>query len=622
MNKTSMSMSQFVLFCTIDTQKKSYTIAILTMVYLVTLFGNFMVILVIGMNHKLQKPMYVGIATLAIIDLVGSTNITPKLIAVLLDWAAIPYGPCLLQLLLVLYLEAAEAFLLAFMACDRYVAVVYPLRYSTLVTRKTLWVAGTLLNIVPAVFTVSHLIFIAEFSFCNTNILNYCFCDYSSLIKIACNALPKYFVILSVGSFVFGICPLIFILLSYTRIAYVALKISSIDGKRKTFNTITTHLLVVGLFNIPLLMSYLLTAVGVKLSTEAYNTMIIVANIVPPMFNPVIYSFRNKEIRSSIQKLFKIAKVRSDSPGMNQTSMSLSEFVLLCTIDSQKKSYAIPILTMVYLLTLFGNVLVILAIAINPQLQKPMYVGIAVLAAIDLAGSTNITPKLIAVLSDWAAIPYGPCLLQILLALYLGAAESYLLVFMACDRYVAVVHPLRYSTLVTKRTIWAAGTLLNLVPAAFVLTNLILVTDLSFCNTNILNYCFCDYLSLVKIACNENPKHFTFVSATSFMVGIFPFVFVLLSYARITYAALKISSVDGKRKTFNTLTTHLLVVGLFHVPLVISYVLTGSRVKLSTEAYNTMIIVANILPPMFNPMIYSFRKKEIRNSIQKLFKKL
>ncbi|XP_051782668.1 olfactory receptor 1E1-like [Erpetoichthys calabaricus] len=347
MNQTTVSTSEFVLLCRIDSQKKSYTIAILTMIYLMTLIGNFLVILAIVMNPQLQKPMYIGIATLAAIDLVGG----------------------------------AESFLLGFMACDRYVAVVYPLRYSAILTKRTIWAAG---------------------------------------------------------------------------------------------------------------------------------------------------------------------------PGMNQTLLSVSEFVLLCTVDSQKKSYTIAILIMVYLLTLFGNVLVVLVIAINPQLQKPMYVGIATLAVIDLVGSTNITPKLIAVLSDWTAIPYGPCLLQMLVVLYLEATESYLLVFMACDRYVAVVYPLQYSALITKRTVWVAV--------------------------------------------------------------------ILLSYTRIAYAALKIPSIDGKRKTFNTLITHLLVVGLSNIPLFISYTLTGVGVKLSTESNNAMIIVANIVPPMFNPMIYSFRNKEIRGSILKLFK--
>ncbi|KAG2457360.1 OR2F1 protein, partial [Polypterus senegalus] len=306
---------------------------------------------------------------------------------------------------------------------------------------------------------------------------------------------------------------------------------------------------------------------------------------------------------------------------MNQTSVSVSEFVLDCTVESQKKSYAIAILTLVYLVTLFGNSLVVLVIALNPQLQKPMYVGIAALAVIDLVGSTNFIPTLIAVFSGWTAIPYGVCLIQLLLSLYLGAAQSCLLVFMACDRYVAVLHPLRYSTLATTTTIWVAGLLFNILPAAFVLTFLIFITELSFCYTNIIHYCFCDFILLVSIACNENPKYFLVLSVSSFLFGICPFIFILLSYARIAYAALKISSADGKKKTLNTVTTHLLVVGLSNIPLLLYTMLPGIGVRMTSEANYTMIIVAVIVPPMFNPIIYSFRNTEIRSSIQKLFKR-
>ncbi|KAG2457357.1 OR2F2 protein, partial [Polypterus senegalus] len=306
---------------------------------------------------------------------------------------------------------------------------------------------------------------------------------------------------------------------------------------------------------------------------------------------------------------------------MNQTSVSVSEFILHCTVDSKSKSYTIAILTVVYLVTLFGNCLVLRVIAMNPQLQNSMFAGIAALAIIDVVGSTNIIPRLISILSGWVAIPYGACLLQLLLSLYLGGAESFLLAFMACDRYVAVLHPLRYSTLVTKRVIWAAGLFLNIIPAVFVLPELVFITELSFCNTNIINFCFCDYVLLINIACNENPKYFDIMTVTSFVFGICPFVFVLLSYARIAYAALKISSLEGKKKTLNTVATHLLVVALFNVPLLIAYMLTGAGVKLSVEANNAMIIVAVTVPPMFNPIIYSFRNKEIRSSIQKLFKR-
>ncbi|XP_028646210.1 olfactory receptor 9Q2-like [Erpetoichthys calabaricus] len=303
MNYTWVSMSEFVLHCAIDTQQKSYTTPVLVMVYLATLFGNLLVILIISTNHRLQTPMYICIATLAVIDLLSSTNIIPQIVAVLLDSTATSYGLCLFQMLLVYYLEAVESLLLAVMACDRYVAVVHPLRYPSLITNKTAWMAVTLLHFSMALFLVPYVLYVTELSFCDTNILNYCFCDYITTVKIACNEETKYLLMVSTTSIVFGVCPFALILLSYFRIAYAALKISSADGKRKVFNTLITHLLVVGLFNIPLVTSYILTGTGVTLSAEAYNTMVIIGNIVPPMFNPIIYSFRNKEIKNSIHRL-------------------------------------------------------------------------------------------------------------------------------------------------------------------------------------------------------------------------------------------------------------------------------------------------------------------------------
>ncbi|KAG2456643.1 olfactory receptor 7G3-like [Polypterus senegalus] len=313
MNHTSLAVSEFVLKCEMDTQQKSYTTPVLTMVYLVTLFGNFLVILVIKMNHHLQTPMYLYIAALATLDLLNSTSIAPTIIAALLDISPVQSGLCLFQMILVLYLEAVESLLLALMACDRYVAIVHPLRYSSLVTNKTVGVALMLLNIIPAIFMLPFIVFVTEFSLCYTNVLNYCFCDYVSLVKIACNVERKHLNVFVPTYIAFGVGPLVVIIMSYFRIAYAALKISSADGRTKAFNTVTTHLLVVGLFNIPISTSYALTGIGVKLSAEAYNTMIIVGNIVPPMLNPIIYSFRNKKIKSSIHKLFTGVKTTPES---------------------------------------------------------------------------------------------------------------------------------------------------------------------------------------------------------------------------------------------------------------------------------------------------------------------
>uniref|UniRef100_A0A8C4XD07 G-protein coupled receptors family 1 profile domain-containing protein n=1 Tax=Erpetoichthys calabaricus TaxID=27687 RepID=A0A8C4XD07_ERPCA len=301
MSNATVFVSEFVLHCEITSEIRSFTVVALAIIYLTTLFGNLLIILVIILDHHLQTPMFLCIGALAVIDVLQSTNVIPKMMALLLfDTSPIPYGACLLQMLLVFHLQTVEALLFTLMAYDRFFAVIYPLRYPQLVTGRTVWVGVLVCNIISGMPIIVYLIFITELSFCRTNVLPYCFCDYSTMVHVSCNENAKYFNFLSTIGITFGSTSLTVILISYGKIAHVALKISSKEGKKKVFNTLSSHLLVVGLFNIPLLTSYLLPGTGVKLTTEAYNTMVIVSIIVPPMLNPIIYSFRNKEIKTGI----------------------------------------------------------------------------------------------------------------------------------------------------------------------------------------------------------------------------------------------------------------------------------------------------------------------------------
>ncbi|XP_028646137.2 olfactory receptor-like protein DTMT [Erpetoichthys calabaricus] len=298
--------TEFVLHCVIGPEQRTYTIALLVLIYLVSLIGNLLVILVIQMNHRLHSPMYIFISTLALIDLANSTTLIPKMVAdIQFEAAVVPYGACILQMYIVYNLEQMESLLLAFMALDRYVAVVYPLRYNSIITKKNVYIVVIVLPVFAFLVHSPFVVFASELSFCRTNILPYCFCEYATMVQISCNNDPKYLTLLSMVVIVLGLCPLVLIFLSYTRIVVAALKISSSDGKSKVFSTCLTHLLVVCLFYFPLLTSYILPGTGVKLSAETSNTMVIVGNVVPPMLNPVIYSFRNKEIKNSIYKILR-----------------------------------------------------------------------------------------------------------------------------------------------------------------------------------------------------------------------------------------------------------------------------------------------------------------------------
>ncbi|XP_051782658.1 olfactory receptor 1-like [Erpetoichthys calabaricus] len=275
-SNASITISEFILQCAIESNHNNVMICILMFIYFISMFGNLMVIVVIILNPQLHAPMYLYIGTLAVIDLANSSILVPKMVSVLLGSPVVPYAACVLQMVLVPHVEEMESFLLVFMAFDRYVAVVYPLQYPSAITNKKVGIGVLVSNIFGIVLKLHLLIFVSELSFCRTNILPFCFCDYATMVHMSCNEEPKHLSSLSTIVAIFAVFPLIFIFISYSRIAIEALKISSAGGK----------------------------GTGVRITRETYNVMFILGNAVPCMMNPIIYSFRNKEINKSIQKLF------------------------------------------------------------------------------------------------------------------------------------------------------------------------------------------------------------------------------------------------------------------------------------------------------------------------------
>ncbi|KAG2456533.1 O10A5 protein, partial [Polypterus senegalus] len=305
MRNETIFVSEFVLHCEVTSQIQSFTVVALAIIYLVTIVGNTLVLLVIILNHQLHSPMFVFIATLSVIDLLNNTNLIPKMMALLLfDTSPVPYGTCVVQMFLVYHLQIVECFLLALMACDRYIAVIHPLRYPQLVNGRTVWAGILLCNILSGMPMTVYMIFLPELSFCHTNVLPICFCDYGTMVHISCNEKAKYLGFLSTNATTIGLGTLAIILFSYGKIAHAALKISSSEGKGKVFDVVVTHLLVVLLYYLPLLTALILPGIGINLLTETYNTMITISTIVPPMINPIIYSFRNMEMKNAIKKLF------------------------------------------------------------------------------------------------------------------------------------------------------------------------------------------------------------------------------------------------------------------------------------------------------------------------------
>ncbi|XP_051781886.1 olfactory receptor 1-like [Erpetoichthys calabaricus] len=304
MRNSTITVTEFVLNCMIEDPQSNNAVYIFSLIYLVTFIGNVLVILVITMNHHLRTPMYLYIGTLAVMDLINSTTVLPKLVAVLLHYSAILYGLCVLQMSLISYIKVAITFLFAIMACDRYIAILYPLRYPSVITTKTVWTAVFLLHILSTALILPYVFLVSDLSFCQDNVLPSCFCSFFNMMDVSCDKDSKYVTISFAMVALCGIGPLVIIVLSYIKIAQAALKISSVAGKQKIFTTCVTHLIVIGMFYFPLLIFYVLPETGVKLSTETSNVLVIIAHAIPSMMNPIIYSFRNTEIKSSIFNIF------------------------------------------------------------------------------------------------------------------------------------------------------------------------------------------------------------------------------------------------------------------------------------------------------------------------------
>uniref|UniRef100_A0A8C4SR68 Olfactory receptor n=1 Tax=Erpetoichthys calabaricus TaxID=27687 RepID=A0A8C4SR68_ERPCA len=303
MKDTNISVSEFVLSCLKETDPKDGIGVVFLLIYLVTIFGNVTVILIVVMDQQLQRPMYMCIVILSVIDVTCSTTIIMKiLVALLFKNTVIPRNACYVQMLMFFmhYMESLEIFLLTLMAFDRYVAVNYPLRYPSLITNKTILVSIAFMNALTVMLVSMGLSFVADFNFCTTNVLPYCFCDFTAMLRIACFKDDRYIILTSTLAAVFIVFTFVLIIFSYTKIIVAALKTARTEGKRKALSTCFTHLSIVGLFYIPLFFSYVIPARKQITNSSVTSSLIMVATIIPPLLNPLIYSLRNKEIKQTL----------------------------------------------------------------------------------------------------------------------------------------------------------------------------------------------------------------------------------------------------------------------------------------------------------------------------------
>ncbi|KAK1331497.1 hypothetical protein QTO34_009454 [Cnephaeus nilssonii] len=408
---------------------------------------------------------------------------------------SIPYAGCLTQMYFFLFFGDMESFLLVAMAYDRYVAICFPLHYTTIMSPKLCLSMLALAWGVTTFQAMLHTLLMARLCFCADNVIPHFFCDLSALLKLSCSDTQvNDLVIFTIGG------PLIVIPFSLIIMSYV---------------------------------------------------------------------------------------LETDMTGRNQTA--ITEFLLQgLSMESEQK-----------------NLFYALFLVIN-------------LSFSDLCFSSVTMPKLLQNMqSQVPSIPYAGCLTQMYFFLFFGDLESFLLVAMAYDRYVAICFPLHYTTIMSPKLCFSLVALSWVLTTFHAMLHTLLMARLCFCADNVIPHFFCDLSALLKLSCSDTQVNDLVIFTIGGLVVVIPFLLIITSYVRIVLSILKVPSARGMRKAFSTCGSHLAVVSLFFGSIIALYLCPSA--DNSTVKEMAMAMMYTVVTPMLNPFIYSLRNRDIKGALGRVF---
>nr|XP_013813033.1 PREDICTED: olfactory receptor 10A7-like [Apteryx mantelli mantelli] len=298
---------------------------------------------------------------------------------------------------------------------------------------------------------------------------------------------------------------------------------------------------------------------------------------------------------------------------------SLKEFLLLGMGNVPSLQTPLFLLSLIiYLVTMVGNILIVVVVVADQHLHTPMYFFLGNLSSLETCYSSTILPELLAsfLTGDGTISAYG-CMAQFyFFGLFVTTVT--LLTMMAYDRYLAICQPLLYASLMSWKVClqmaagsWLGGLLISVLITSF-------ISHQRFCGPKAIDH-FCDFTALMELSCSDTTALIPVALITSFLDLVFPFLFTLASYVCIIAAILRIPSSVGRQKAFSTCSSHLTVVNVFHGTLIIVYMLP--RTPQLRQLNKVFSFSYTVLTPLVNPLIYSLRNREVREALRKALRK-
>ncbi|XP_036892634.1 olfactory receptor 50-like [Sturnira hondurensis] len=293
----------------------------------------------------------------------------------------------------------------------------------------------------------------------------------------------------------------------------------------------------------------------------------------------------------------------------------VSEFLLLgLPIQPTQQGLFFALFLGMYLTTVLGNLLIILLIRLDSHLHTPMYFFLSHLAFTDISFSSVTAPKmLINMHTQDPSISHTGCISQVYFFLFWGDLDSLLLTSMAYDRYVAICHPLHYTTIMSQSLCILLVIVSWVQSCASALLHTLLLVHLSFCGDNTVQHFFCDLSTLLKLSSSDTTVNELLILTVGVVVITLPFICILVSYGRIGATILKVPSTKGIYKALSTCGSHLSVVSLYYGTIIGLYFFPSPN-----SSDNKDVIVAvlyTLVTPMLNPFIYSLRNRDMKEAL-------
>ena len=297
----------------------------------------------------------------------------------------------------------------------------------------------------------------------------------------------------------------------------------------------------------------------------------------------------------------------------------ISRFLLLgLSKEAEIQSLIFGLFLSMYLITVFGNLLIILAVRLDSHLHTPMYFFLSNLSFVDICFTSTIIPKMLwNIQTQSQVITYEGCITQMYFYIFFAELDDILLTVMAYDRYVAICHPLHYMVIMNLRLCGLLVLISWVLIALYSLLHSLMVLRLSFCPVVQIPHFFCELSQVVQLASSDNFLNNIVMYFAAVLMGVGPFAGILYSYSKIVSCICKITSAQGKYKAFSTCVSHLLVVSLFYF--------TALGVYLSSAATHTShsstiaSVMYTVVTPLLNPFIYSLRNKDINGALKRFY---